>query len=67
MVIGFLAFAGLMAVVAGDVGAAVLAALELMNHSRGLLVVTLRATPGRANQFRQRLVDVGPRPCAMEQ
>ena len=67
MDVGLLPLASLVAVVARDVGAAVLAALELMDDSRCLLAVTLCATTGGANQFRQRLISVGPVSRAMNQ
>ena len=61
----FLAIARLMAVVAGDTCATVLAALELVNHSRGLLAMALCAPSGRAHKFGPRLVNFRPRSGAI--
>ena len=67
VVVRLLPVVRLVAVVAGDVGAAVLTALELVDDRRGLLPVALRAPPGRPHQLRQRLSDLRPRPRLVDQ
>ena len=52
MVVCLLPVVRLMTVEAGDVGAAVLAAFELMDDGRGLFAMALGAAPRRTHEFR---------------
>ena len=59
VVVGLLPLAGLVAIETGDVSAAVLAALELVDDGGRLLAMTLGAAPGRRYELRKRLINLG--------
>ena len=59
MVVSLLPLAWLVAIETGDVSAAVLAALELVDDGGRLLAMTLGAAPGRRYELRKRLINLG--------